>query len=71
MDLLDEVAIPIPCPRCGKEAMKKIGWLKANVDIICEACNTVLRHDREQLCREAQAIHEKLFKERQRGKREV
>lgn len=39
---LDDFAIGVPCPGCGHETEKKIGWLKAHDQITCGGCGETI-----------------------------
>ncbi|ETR76387.1 hypothetical protein X566_17830 [Afipia sp. P52-10] len=36
-----EAEIKIPCPHCGHEMRKQIGWLRANATFTCPGCKRV------------------------------
>ncbi len=38
---------PIPCPECGHETRKQIGWLKDNSSLSCPRCGFVGEFDTE------------------------
>lgn len=39
----------VPCPKCGHETEKSIGWLKANHALTCAGCGDVIAYDPAQL----------------------
>lgn len=39
---LDDFEIGVPCPRCGHETKKRIGWLKSHVKITCAGCDETI-----------------------------
>lgn len=42
-DFLDHDAeIGVPCPGCGHETAKSIGWLKANDEMVCAGCGETI-----------------------------
>jgi len=48
-DPLGDVAIPIKCPKCGKELLEKIARLKGDPKITCSGCGVVISVDGKQL----------------------
>lgn len=52
--ILDDASIDIPCPQCGKETSKSIGWIKANQEFACPGCGNTIRLDSEAAIRELQ-----------------
>jgi hypothetical protein len=40
--LFDDAEIPIPCPKCGRETQKSVGWIKSNDEFTCD-CGQVIR----------------------------
>lgn len=40
VNLFDSTRVDIPCPACGHNSSKTIGWLEANKDsvVACERC---------------------------------
>lgn len=47
--MFDNATISIPCPSCGKESQKTIGWLKAHDHFTCTACDQTITLEKEQL----------------------
>ena len=50
--ILDAEELNIPCPRCGKETKKKVGWLKRNREMACPACRETFSLDTKEFRRE-------------------
>ncbi len=45
----DDATLNIPCPHCGKETKKTIGWLKRNQEMPCSACRETFGLDTKEL----------------------
>lgn len=39
--------IDIPCPECGHEASKTVDWVKANDELSCRRCGSVIELENE------------------------
>lgn len=39
--------IDIPCPECGHEVCKTIDWVKANDELSCRRCGSVIELENE------------------------
>ncbi|ASJ59366.1 hypothetical protein SMB554_09255 [Sinorhizobium meliloti] len=39
--------IDIPCPECGQEASKTVDWVKANDELSCRRCGSVIELENE------------------------
>lgn len=47
MNLTTEISIP--CPHCGAETNKTIGWIQEHTDFQCAACSTPVTLHSDQL----------------------
>ncbi len=47
--MFDARTITIPCPNCGQQTDKTIGWIKNHDDFICPGCDRTLTLDKEDL----------------------
>lgn len=36
---LDDLEIPVPCPGCGNNTLRSLGWLKLHDEMSCSTCN--------------------------------
>ncbi len=50
--LFDNEAINIPCPKCGNQSRKTVGWLKRNSNFPCSRCGETIEVNPEQFRRE-------------------
>lgn len=49
---IDNAEIALPCPGCGHNTHKTVGWIKANDNFICARCGaTVVLQNTEELAR--------------------
>ena len=44
-DELEEIEIPVPCPGCANNTLKRVRWLKAHDQLACYSCNETIRLD--------------------------
>lgn len=49
MSLFDKAEIAIPCPQCGHESKKTIGWMKSHENMQCPGCGSVITLDSAEL----------------------
>ncbi|MDP2322539.1 MAG: hypothetical protein Q8N51_00725 [Gammaproteobacteria bacterium] len=54
--LFDDTLLSLPCPNCGHETPKTIGWLKTHDEYTC-ACGGLIKLDLEE-CRRRVAVAE-------------
>lgn len=47
--LIDAAEIEIPCPACGEQIAKTIGWLRDKDQLDCPNCGVTIILDRAQL----------------------
>ncbi|MDX0408504.1 hypothetical protein GOL30_33000 [Sinorhizobium medicae] len=45
--MLNSEEIDIPCPECGHEASKTVDWVKANDELSCRRCGSVINLENE------------------------
>lgn len=38
----DNFALPIPCPKCGKQTAESLAWLVANNEFPCSGCGFLI-----------------------------
>ncbi|PCJ75545.1 MAG: hypothetical protein COA53_06520 [Rhodobacteraceae bacterium] len=41
----DKGVLSIPCPQCGNETQKSIGWIKRKDEFICAGCSNTVTYD--------------------------
>lgn len=60
MDILDSAEIDMPCPQCGHENTKTLGWLKHNKHMVCAGCSEVIAVDSSAMKESFKAVGQKL-----------
>ncbi len=45
--ILDSAEIGVPCPGCGHETKKSVGWLRSHDELVCSGCGETIRLDDE------------------------
>ena len=59
MGFFDSQTIEIPCPDCGKEHPKTIGWIKTHSDLTC-SCGVKIELDKGEFVRQIARIEKSL-----------
>lgn len=67
--LFDSQSLDIPCPQCGKKTPQTVAWLKANAEMVCPGCQTVIALDRDQLFATIKQVEKRLGRFRQAVRR--
>lgn len=60
MQTLDNHAIELPCPHCGRKISQTIGKLKANPHLTCPGCKGGIDIKADQLRRAVDGINKQL-----------
>ena len=60
MNLFDNAELAIPCPQCGHEAEKTIGWLKSHEQMTSPGCGSVIALDSAELKKGIEAAEKSL-----------
>ena len=47
--MFEKAEIGIPCPKCGHKTDKSIAWIKANDELVCHGCGSMIRLEKEKL----------------------
>lgn len=60
--MFEKAEIGIPCPKCGHETKKSIGWIKAHDEFTCAGCGSVIALEKEKLLSGLKGIDKSLAK---------
>jgi transcription initiation factor IIE alpha subunit len=60
MGLLDDKEIRFDCPKCGHKLRESIGWFKANNQVSCPGCGSIITLDTSNLVGELKKVEDAL-----------
>jgi len=56
----DKQSLGIPCPSCGHETKKSVGWIKLNDHFECVGCGQNVHLQRDKLLRDIKKVEKSL-----------